>query len=130
MIGKINTGFLLLLGVEDTDNDEDVHYLIKKAVGLRIFPNEKNNMNLALQDIGGSALVVSQFTLFADTRKGRRPSFVHAAPPEMAKEFYLKFCTGLEEKGIAVQRGRFGAMMQVQLCNEGPVTILLDSKNS
>ena len=127
--GQINQGFLLLLGVEDEDTDTDLEYLLNKTISLRIFPDEKHNMNRSLKEVDGSVLVVSQFTLCADTRKGRRPSFIKAAPPEKAESLYLKFCRRLEEIGVPVEKGVFGAMMQVQLCNEGPVTILLDSRN-
>jgi len=127
--GQINQGFLLLLGVEDEDTDTDLEYLLNKTISLRIFPDEKHNMNRSLKEVDGSVLVVSQFTLCADTRKGRRPSFIKAAPPEKAESLYLKFCRRLEENGVPVEKGVFGAMMQVQLCNEGPVTILLDSRN-
>ena len=128
IVGEIEEGLLLLLGVAKEDSDIDLDYLLKKTIGLRIFPDEDKNMNLSLQETGGSVLVVSQFTLYADTRKGRRPSFINAAPPEKAEEFYLKFCRGLEEKGLPIERGVFGAMMRVQITNVGPVTILLDSR--
>ncbi|MDP6570615.1 MAG: D-aminoacyl-tRNA deacylase [Candidatus Marinimicrobia bacterium] len=129
IVSQIKEGYLLLLGVAHEDTDTDIDYLLKKTIGLRIFPDEDKNMNLSLQEAGGSVLVVSQFTLCADTRKGRRPSFIHAAPPEKAEKFYLKFCSSLEEHGVSVEKGAFGAMMQVQLTNEGPVTIVLDSRN-
>jgi len=128
-VGQIKGGLLLLLGVVKGDTNIDLNYLLKKTIGLRLFSDKYNNMNLSLQEVGGSVLVVSQFTLCADTRKGRRPSFINAASPDKAEQFYLKFCSGLEESGIYVEKGVFGAMMQVQLINDGPVTILLDSRN-
>ncbi len=126
-IGTINQGFLILLGIEKDDVPEDLDYMLHKTVGLRIFKDEQNNMNLSIQDVAGEALVVSQFTLCADTRKGRRPSFINAAVPEIAKSTYKKFCKKLQDENVPVQMGRFGAMMEVGLTNDGPVTILLDS---
>jgi len=128
-IGAINRGFLILLGIEKDDGPEDLDYMLHKAVGLRIFKDDNNNMNLSIQDVSGEALVVSQFTLCADTLKGRRPSFINAAPPEIAESTYEKFCKKLQDQNISVQRGRFGAMMEVGLTNDGPVTILLDSRD-
>ena len=128
-IGAINHGFLILLGIEKGDVPEDLDYMLHKTVGLRIFKDEKNNMNLSIQDVSGEALVVSQFTLCADTRKGRRPSFINAAAPEIAESTYEKFCKKLQDENVSVQMGRFGAMMEVDLTNDGPVTILLDSRD-
>ena len=128
-ICSINRGLLILLGVEKNDSLEDLSYMVKKISGLRIFMDDDNNMNLSVQDVNGSALVVSQFTLCADTRKGRRPSFINAADPEIAENTYKNFCNTLRKKNIAVQSGRFGAMMEVSLINDGPVTIILDSQN-
>ncbi len=128
-IGAINQGFLILLGIEKDDGPEDLDYMLHKTVGLRIFKDEQNNMNLCIQDVAGEALVVSQFTLCADTRKGRRPSFINAAPPEIAESTYEKFCKKLKDENVPVQMGRFGAMMEVDLTNDGPVTILLDSQD-
>ena len=128
-IGAINKGFLILLGIEKDDVPEDLDYMLHKTVGLRIFKDEQNNMNLSIQDVAGEALVVSQFSLCADTSKGRRPSFINAAPPEIAKSTYEKFCKKLQDENVPVQMGRFGTMMEVGLTNDGPVTILLDSRN-
>ena len=128
-IGAINHGFLIFLGIEKNDGPEDLEYMLHKTVGLRIFKDEKNNMNLSIQEVKGKALVVSQFTLCGDTRKGRRPSFINAAPPEIAKSIYERFCKKLENENVPVQVGKFGAMMEVGLINDGPVTILLDSRD-
>ena len=128
IIGEIAVGFLILLGVEQNDTEDDLNYLVKKAVGLRIFKDDNNNMNLSIQDVGGKALIVSQFTLCADTSRGRRPSFIKAANPEEADSMYQQFCEQLKVNNIPIERGRFGAMMDVSLVNDGPVTILLDSR--
>ena len=128
-ISSINNGFLILLGVQQEDDEKDLDYLVNKTAGMRIFQDDKQHMNLSIQDVKGEALVVSQFTLCADTRKGRRPSFIHAAPPEIAENMYQKFCEKLESKGISVQTGKFGAMMDVEMVNDGPVTIILDSRD-
>ena len=128
-IGTINQGFLIFLGIEKNDEPEDLDYMLGKTVGIRIFKDEKDNMNLSIREVAGEVLVVSQFTLCADTRKGRRPSYINAAPSEIAESTYEKFCIKLREKNIPVQMGRFGAMMEVSLTNDGPVTILLDSRD-
>lgn len=128
-ISKIGCGFLILLGVQQGDDEKDLEYLVKKTAGLRIFKDENQHMNLSIQDLGGEALVVSQFTLCADTHKGRRPSFIHAAPPEMAEQMYQQFCEQLKTAGVPVQTGKFGAMMDVSLINDGPVTIILNSRD-
>ena len=127
-ISIINKGLLVLIGVEKDDSSEDLDYLVSKTVGLRIFKDENANMNLSIKDVGGEALVVSQFTLCADTNKGRRPSFITAAPPEMAYNIYQQYCKKLRKENISVQTGQFGAMMEVELVNDGPVTIVLDSR--
>lgn len=126
---KIGEGFLILFGAGQGDTREDAQLLAKKTAGMRIFRDENDKMNLALADIGGSVIVVSQFTLYADCRKGNRPSFANAAPPAEANELYEYFVRLLrEEYGIAdVQTGEFGADMKVELLNNGPVTIILDS---
>ena len=128
VIGEIATGFLILLGVEQNDTQNDLNYLVKKTIGLRIFKDDNKNMNLSIQDVGGKALVVSQFTLCADTGRGRRPSFIKAANPDEADRMYQQFCEQLTMNNISVKRGRFGAMMDVSLVNDGPVTIVLDSR--
>ena len=128
IIGEIATGFLILLGVEQSDTQDDLNYLVKKTIGLRIFKDDNKNMNLSIQDVGGEALVVSQFTLCADTRRGRRPSFIKAANPEEADIMYQQFCEQLTMNNLSVQTGKFGAMMDVSLVNDGPVTIILDSR--
>ena len=128
IIGEIAVGFLILLGVEQNDTEDDLNYLVKKTVGLRIFKDDNKNMNLSIQDVGGKALVVSQFTLCADTSRGRRPSFIKAANPEAADSMYQQFCEQLKVNDIPIERGSFGAMMDVSLVNDGPVTILLDSR--
>ena len=127
--GKIGRGFLILLGVGPEDTERECKYLAEKALGLRIFTDENDKMNLGLADVGGEVLVVSQFTLYGNCRKGRRPSFVEAAPPALGEEMYEKFLQICEELGFPPQHGRFGADMQVSLVNDGPVTIIIDTKN-
>ena len=129
IIGEIATGFLILLGVEQSDAQDDLNYLVKKTIGLRIFKDDNKNMNLSIKDVGGEALVVSQFTLCADTSKGRRPSFIKAANPEEADSIYQQFCEQLTMNDLSVQTGKFGAMMDVSLVNDGPVTIIIDTQN-
>ncbi len=124
--GSIGQGLLVLLGVAGEDTEEDADYIADKAVNLRIFSDENGKMNLSLKDVNGSMLVVSQFTLLADCRKGRRPSFVNAGPPEHAEKLYEYFVERVRGLGIPVETGRFGAMMEVSLVNEGPVTIVLE----
>ena len=126
-VARIGCGFVVLLGVAATDQEADARYLADKVASLRIFEDGQGKMNLAIQDAGGSALVVSQFTLYGDCRKGRRPSFTDAAPPDRAEALYLKFADLLRACGLRVQTGRFQALMQVELVNDGPVTLLLDS---
>ena len=125
--GSIGNGFVVLLGVEDTDTEKDAEYLADKIVGLRVFEDSEDKMNLSLQDVGGEMLVVSQFTLLADARKGRRPNFVKAARPEMAKKLYDHFVEKVKAQGVHVGEGVFQAHMLVRIHNDGPVTILLDS---
>ncbi|GLF89891.1 putative D-aminoacyl-tRNA deacylase-like protein [Bacillus safensis] len=126
--GAINEGYMVLVGVTHEDTEEDVLYLAEKLAHLRIFEDENGKMNHSLLDIKGSVLSVSQFTLCGDTRKGRRPNFMKAAKPDAANSLYECFNKTLREKGIHVETGRFGAMMDVSLTNSGPVTILMDSK--
>ena len=126
-ISYINQGLLIFLGVENEDAASDLDYLVKKTAGLRIFKDKDDNMNLSIQDVCGEVLVVSQFTLCADTKRGRRPSFIHAAPPSVADSIYQKYCEKLRANNILVKTGKFGAMMEVKLINDGPVTILLNS---
>ena len=126
--GEIGAGLLVLLGVNRTDNPESAAYLAEKIANLRIFSDEAGKMNLSLLDVGGSALLVSQFTLYGDTRGGRRPSYIQAAPPEQASRLYEEFVRSIRALGVPVQTGVFQAHMQVELVNDGPVTILLDSE--
>ena len=128
IIGEITTGFLILLGVEQSDTQDDLNHLVKKTIGLRIFKDDNKNMNLSIKNVGGEALVVSQFTLCADTSRGRRPSFIKAANPEEADSMYQQFCEQLIMNNLSVQTGKFGAIMDVSLVNDGPVTIILDSR--
>ena len=127
IVGQIGQGLLVLLGVTKTDSAKDADYLVNKIVNLRIFEDEDGKMNRSLLDIGGELLAVSQFTLLADCSKGRRPSFVAAAEPDKAAELYEKFVTGVRQRGVSVQTGRFRAMMEVSLINDGPVTVIIDS---
>ncbi len=127
-IAEIGPGLLVLLGAGKEDNESDVDYLADKIKGLRIFHDDRGKMNHSIVDTGGEVLVVSQFTLYGDARKGRRPSFDKAAAPEMAESLYKRFIANIEAAAIKVSSGEFGAMMDVSLVNSGPVTILLDSK--
>lgn len=130
VVGEIDKGLLVLLGVGEDDNNEDLEYIKKKILGLRIFEDENEKMNLSLLDIGGELLVVSQFTLYGDVRKGRRPNFMSAAAPNKAEEIYLDFVNECKKENIKVQTGSFGKHMDVSLINDGPVTIMLDSKKT
>ncbi|HAQ41320.1 MAG TPA: D-tyrosyl-tRNA(Tyr) deacylase [Clostridiales bacterium] len=128
IIGRINHGIMLLLGVEDTDDEKDLEYMCEKVPNLRIFEDENGKMNKSLTDVKGSILVISQFTLLGDARKGRRPSFIAAAAPDKAIPMYESFIENMKKREIITESGEFGADMQVELVNDGPVTILLDSK--
>ena len=126
-VGKIGPGFLILLGVGPEDTEEQARVLAEKALGLRIFEDENGKMNLGLEQIGGEVLVVSQFTLYGNCRKGRRPSFTEAAGPELGNALYEKFLSICRELGYPPQHGRFGADMKVESLNDGPVTLILDT---
>ena len=126
--GKIGQGFLILLGVGPEDDEAHCKYLAEKALGLRIFEDENGKMNLGLPDVGGSVLVVSQFTLYGNCRKGRRPSFTEAAPPDLGNRLYEQFLKECEALGYPPQHGQFGADMQVESVNDGPVTLILDTQ--
>lgn len=126
-VGRIGRGFVLLAGFADSDEDSTLTWMADRIVGLRVFPDGDGRMNLSLEEVGGDALVVSQFTLYGDTRKGRRPSFTGAAPPNVAVPLYERFLAMLRDRVPGrVESGRFGAMMDVELVNDGPVTLILD----
>jgi D-tyrosyl-tRNA(Tyr) deacylase len=124
--GHIGRGYLLFVGVTHTDGPDALEWMAEKVAGLRLFGDAEDKMNLALADVGGSALVVSQFTLYGDARKGRRPSFIDAARPEIAEPLYERFIALLRDRGLTVETGVFGAMMDVELVNDGPVTLWLE----
>jgi D-aminoacyl-tRNA deacylase len=130
VVGEIGPGFLVLLGIAADDTGDDVAALAPKIVGLRVFDDDEGKMNRSLADIGGGMLVVSQFTLYGDCRKGRRPSFVEAARPEAAEPLYQAFVAAVRAEGVTVATGRFQASMQVALVNDGPVTLLLESRKA
>ena len=127
VVGSIGKGFLILLGVGPNDTEKQCRYLAEKALGLRVFEDENGKMNLGLADVGGQVLVVSQFTLYGNCRKGRRPSFTDAAGPELGNRLYEKFLADCADLGYVPQHGRFGADMQVESINDGPVTLILDT---
>ncbi|MDN6639392.1 MAG: D-aminoacyl-tRNA deacylase [Tetragenococcus sp.] len=127
-VGQIEQGFMILLGIHEEDTQEDVDYLVKKIAKLRVFEDENGKLNLSIAAVGGSILSVSQFTLYADTKKGNRPSFIKAASPQTAVPLYEAFNQGLSQQGISVVTGEFGADMQVSLVNDGPVTIIYDTR--
>ena len=129
VVGSINKGFLVLLGVTHHDNKEIADYLVKKLCNLRVFEDENEKMNLALKDVQGELLIVSQFTLYADTTGGNRPSFINSAKPDEANKLYEYFCEQCQEEGIKVEKGIFGAHMDVSLVNDGPVTIIIEKNN-
>jgi D-tyrosyl-tRNA(Tyr) deacylase len=130
LVSSIGQGLLVLLGVNDTDTEADVDYIAEKTVNLRIFTDSEDKMNLSLSDIEGEVMVVSQFTLYGDARKGRRPSFIRAAKGEVSEPLYEKVCEKISNMGFTVKKGVFGADMKVELLNDGPVTILLESDRS
>ncbi|ANU19220.1 D-tyrosyl-tRNA(Tyr) deacylase [Planococcus plakortidis] len=125
--GAIDSGYVLLVGITHSDSEADAAYAAKKIAGLRLFEDEDGKMNRSIEEASGSVLSISQFTLYGDVKKGRRPSFVEAARPEQAEPLWLKFNEELRRHGLQVETGKFGAMMNVQLINDGPVTILIDS---
>ncbi len=128
VVGSISNGLLIFLGVGQLDDESDISYLVNKTLGLRIFQDENDKMNLSVGDIHGEILVISQFTLYGDVRKGKRPSFTKSANPEIGEELYEEYINKLKLTGIKIECGIFGAHMDVELVNDGPVTILIDSK--
>ena len=129
VVGKAGTGLLLLLGVGNGDTHKEADFLADKCIGLRIFEDSEGKMNLSLKDVEGEILLISQFTLYADARKGKRPSYTDAAPPQVAEPLYEYFAQRLRDSGVHVETGRFGADMKVSLLNDGPVTIMLEKEN-
>ncbi|WDH97826.1 D-aminoacyl-tRNA deacylase [Paenibacillus urinalis] len=128
VVGQINRGFMLLVGITHEDTQKDADYLADKIAGLRVFEDEAGKMNESIMDVGGAILSVSQFTLYGDTRKGKRPNFMAAARPDVAEPLYEYFNEQLRSKGLTVETGKFGSMMDVALNNDGPVTLILESK--
>lgn len=126
--GEIEKGLVVLLGIGQEDDESDIEYLANKIVGLRVFDDEDGKMNLSLTDVGGSLLVISQFTLYGDCRKGKRPSYIKAARPEIAEPLYEKFVEYCRALGVVVETGKFQAMMLVEINNDGPVTLIIESK--
>ena len=128
-LGAIGQGYMLLVAIQDADTEAELDYLVRKITGLRVFEDEAGKMNLSIQDVGGSILSISQFTLYADTRRGNRPSFTDAGAPDYAEKMYDQFNTKLAATGLTVATGEFGADMKVSLVNDGPVTIIFDTDN-
>ena len=128
IVGQIRNGLVILLGVKKDDNEDDADFLVRKVSGLRIYNDSNEKMNLSIKDVDGSALVISQFTLCGDMKKGFRPSFIHAAPPKEGQRLYEYFISSLLKEGMPVESGEFGSMMDVELVNEGPATFILNSK--
>ena len=129
VVGKIGVGFVLLVGIADSDTEAELDYLVRKITKLRVFEDLVGKMNLGIEDVGGQILSISQFTLYADTKKGNRPSFTKAGAPDFADKMYQLFNKKLRDTGLTVETGEFGANMQVQLINDGPVTIIFDTEN-
>ena len=129
VVGEIDNGLVILLGVQKGDTEKDANFLVNKISGLRIFSDENDKMNLSIKDVNGSALVISQFTLCGNTKKGRRPSFVNAALPDDGNRLYEYFISEMQKVGVPIESGEFGAMMDVALVNNGPVTFILNSKD-
>lgn len=129
VVSKIGVGFVLLVGIADSDTEAELDYLVRKITKLRVFEDLVGKMNLAIEDVGGQILSISQFTLYADTKKGNRPSFTKAGAPDFADKMYQLFSKKLRDTGLTVETGEFGANMQVQLINDGPVTIIFDTEN-
>jgi len=129
VVGEIDNGLVILLGVQKGDNEKDADFLVNKISGLRIFSDENDKMNLSIKDVNGSALVISQFTLCGDTKKGRRPSFIKAATPDDGSQLYEYFMSEMKKGGVPIESGEFGAMMDVELVNNGPVTFVMNSKD-
>ncbi len=130
VVAEIKKGILIFLGVGTEDDEKDLEYMINKVLGLRIFQDQADKMNLSIEDINGEILVVSQFTLYGDVRKGKRPSFTASAPPDIGEKLYEEFLDRLKTSGLKIENGIFGADMKVSLINDGPVTIMLDSKKN
>ena len=128
IVGSIEKGFLVFIGITHTDTKEIADYMVKKVCNLRVFEDKNGKMNLSLKEVGGKLLIVSQFTLYANTENGNRPSFTEAAKPDIANKLYEYFCKKCKENNISVEKGIFGADMKVELINDGPVTIILDKK--
>ena len=128
-VGEIGIGLLVLIGIKNGDKETDVEYVVDKTTNLRIFPDNEGKFDKSVADVGGSVLLVSQFTLYSNTRKGRRPSFTEAMPPEEAKDMFDAVTKAFEDTGVSVQRGIFRSQMQVNLVNDGPVTIMIDSED-